>query len=198
MGETPASFASSDSVSPSPLAVSLLEQLGPFSLIEQIIHDWFDLIHSISPLFHRGVFLKRLANSRTDNDPVFSVLVVSLCATTVTTVRRKSSTAYGVITVQKCLDVFDHFESLVGRQKYTLEWCQTRYNMACALCAERGVDDMDGCRFFADAIVGVKYLVYYEMPSMPILSQQLLKRLYWLLFDGLWYVYFFNLKSSSN
>jgi hypothetical protein len=48
------------------------------------------------------------------------------------------------------------------------------------------MDDATSFAFMAEAVAGVKYLVYYELENMSFLSQQLLMRLYWLLFAAQW------------
>lgn len=168
----------------SPSAPStFFDQLGPVTVIEQIVHDWFELVHSVCPILHRTSFMKRLTNGEVAHEPGFLALVASLCAATIASLRRKSSTYYGIITVQRCLQVVEQVG--IGR-KFSLEWCQTKYNLAVALSSEAGMDDANSFGFMAEAIAGVKYLVYYELENMTFLSQQLLKRLYWLIFAAQW------------
>jgi hypothetical protein len=164
----------------------ILEQLGPFSLIKQIIDDWFELIHSVAPILHRGQFLGRLESGATLRDLEFCGLVVSVCAATVVSLKRRSYAQYGSVTLERCLKVVKDNRLLEGKDTFTLEWCQAKYNFCSATAAERGVDDPSGIRFMSEAATGVKYLIYYEISEMPILSQQLLKRLYWMLFAALW------------
>jgi hypothetical protein len=175
--------ASIESISPIP---SSLGHLGPSAIIEQIVHDWFELIHSVCPILHRASFLKRLTDGDAAYDPGFSALVASVCAAAIASLKRKSSTYYGIITVQRCLGVIEQIERDRPKQKFSLEWCQTKYNLAVALSSEAGMDSADSFGFMAEAVAGVKYLVYYELENMTFLSQQLLKRLYWLLFAAQW------------
>lgn len=86
---------------------------------------------------------------------------------------------------------------LESKAIFTLEWCQAKYNFGCALGAEMGLDNQMGFRFMSDAVMGIKYLVYYELPQMSLVDQQLLKRLYWLVFVGLWFVKLMLLTSIS-
>ena len=165
---------------------SSIDQLGPSTIIAQIVHDWFELVHSVCPILHRASFLKRLTDGDVAHDSGFSALVTSVCAAAIASLRRKSATYYGIITVKRCLRVIEQIGLSKANRKFSLEWCQTKYNLAIALSSEAGMDDADSFRFMAEAVAGVKYLVYYELENMTFLSQQLLKRLYWLLFAAQW------------
>jgi hypothetical protein len=170
----------------SPTTSSSFDQLGPSAIIEQIIHDWFELVHSVCPILHRASFLKRLTDGDVARDSGFSALVTSVCAAAIGSLKRKSATYYGIITVQRCLRIIEQIGFGRVNQKFSLEWCQTKYNLAVAISSEVGMDDADSFRFMGEAVTGVKYLVYYELENMTFLSQQLLKRLYWLLFAAQW------------
>ena len=93
---------------------------------------------------------------------------------------------YGSVTTERCIAIIKRNGLLEKNQKFTLEWCQAKYNLATTILAERGMDNADGFRSMSDAVMGVKYLIYYELPGLPFVSQQLLKRLYWLIFAALW------------
>jgi hypothetical protein len=172
------------SASPASSSGNLLELLAPIPVIRLIIRDWFELIHSVCPALHRTDFLRRLQDS--SSDAAFSAVVVSVCAATVASLKRKSSTDYETVTVDKCLMVIDRSGIWGARRPLTLERCQTMYNLAVAVWAEHGTDDADAFRFLAEALAGVKYLINYELANMPFASQQLLKRLHWLLFFATW------------
>lgn len=174
------------STSPSEPVGNALEQLGPSSLIRQIIDDWFELIHSVAPILHRGQFLGRLENGDATRDLEFCGLVVSICAATTVSLKRRSSAQYGSITFERCLEIVKENKLLESKDNFSLEWCQAKYNLGCALGAEREIDDPSGFRFMSEAVMGVKYLLYYKLSTMSLVSQQLLKRLYWLIFAGLW------------
>lgn len=174
------------STSPSEPCSNILEQLGSSSLIRRIIEDWFELIHSVAPILHRGQFLKRLEDGDASRDLEFCALVISVCAATVVSLKRRSTAQYGSVTFERCLEVVRDNRLLVGSDGFTLEWCQANYNFGCAMGDNRGLDDSSAFRFLGEAVSGVKYLVYYKLATWPLLSQQLLKRLYWLLFAGLW------------
>ncbi|KFY27144.1 hypothetical protein V491_01011 [Pseudogymnoascus sp. VKM F-3775] len=131
---------SSNSVSPvtatAATVVYGIHRLAPLHVIEQIVHSWFDQIHSVAPFLHRRAFLTRLGSIEATQDGMFAALVVSLCAATIASLRRKSSQDHGTL-------------------------CFTT---------------------MSEAVIGIKYLIHYEMPNMTTVSQELLKRLYWLLF----------------
>ncbi|KAH8652645.1 hypothetical protein BGZ60DRAFT_533508 [Tricladium varicosporioides] len=171
--------------SPQTANTDVLGELGPPSLIRQIIDDWFSLIHSVAPLLHRGQFLSRLENGETAHDPEFCGLVISICAATVASLKRKSCTNYGEVTVEKCSEVISRNRLLEGKEKMTLEWCQAKYNLSTAIGSERGMDTSDPFRFIGEASLGVKYLLYHEVAGMELLRRELLKRLYWLIFAGI-------------
>ncbi len=152
-----------------------------------MIDDFFELIHCVAPLFHRGQFLRRLENGDTDHNLEFCALVISVCAATVTSLRRKACARYDFVTVERCCEVISRNRLLERKAKFTLEWAQANYNLGVARCSEIGMGDAMGFQYFGDSVMAVKYLIYYEMPNMSFISQQLLKRLYWLLFAGNWY-----------
>ena len=151
-----------------------------------MVHDWFDLIHSVCPIFHRGIFLGRLASGEANQDGIFAALVISVCAAVSASLKRKSTNDYGNITAQRCLDCIEQIELHTGRFPFSLESCQIKYHLSLALGTEKAMDDANSFRFLAESVAGVKYLVYYQMQDMDTVSQQLLKRLYWLLFVALW------------
>lgn len=171
--------------SPSEPPADILDQLGPPVLIRQIIDDWFELIHSVAPILYRSHFLKRLSNGDSRHDPEFCGLVISVCAATVVSLKRRSSSHYGAVTFDRCVEIISENRLLDSGQIFTLEWCQAKYNLGAARGGEKGLDDHPGFRFMSEAVMGVKYLIYYKLPNMTMLEQQLLKRLYWLIFAGL-------------
>jgi hypothetical protein len=77
-------------------------------------------------------------------------------------------------------------ESGAPRQQFTLEWCQMKYNLSVAFFSERGMDSPESFHLMFEAVAGVRYLIYYGRLQLPFPTQQLLKRLYWLLFAGQW------------
>lgn len=178
--------------SPTASKPDFLSHLGQPVVIQKIINDWFELIHSVAPLLCRAKFLKRLEAGDALVDREFCGLVISICAATVASLRRKSSTNYENVTVERCLEIIKENGLLEGERNFSLEWCQAKYNLASSLSAELGMDDLDGFRFMSEAVMGVKYLIYYKLPTADFCYQQLLKRLYWLIFAGLWQVQIHN------
>jgi hypothetical protein len=70
---------------------------------------------------------------------------------------------------------------------FTLDWCLAKYNLGATASSERGLENTASFRYLGEATMGVKYLIYHALPNMDFVSQQQLKRLYWLIFVGLWY-----------
>lgn len=172
----------------SPLSVTAcgVDRLGPPLIIRQIIDDWFSLVHSVCPIFHRAIFINRLESGEAAHDGIFAALVVSVCAATITSLKRKSSIDYGILTIERCFEVAEQIESQIGKQPYTLEWCQMKYHLGIAIAHAKSFDDADSFRQLAESANGVKYMTFYTMQNMSTVSQQLLKRLFWLLFVGFW------------
>jgi hypothetical protein len=140
----------------------------------------------VAPILHRASFLKRLANGDATQDYEFLDLVASICAATIASLRRKSSTYYDIVTVERCVEVIEQNREYQPNKAFTLEWCQTKYNMASALFSERGMDNPSSFLLLSEATAGVKFLLYHQLEHMTFMSQQLLKRLYWLIFAGQW------------
>jgi hypothetical protein len=166
--------------------VDILSQVGSPTVIQRIIEDWFEFVHSVAPILHYASFMRRLADDEARNDPEFVALVISVCAATVACLRKKYSVNYENVTAERCFEVVKQKRLLENPKTFTLEWCQASYHLGTALSSERGLDDVDGFRYFNQAVCGVKYLLHFQMPNMTFMSQQLLKRLYWLLFAGNW------------
>ncbi|CZR68907.1 uncharacterized protein PAC_18808 [Phialocephala subalpina] len=173
------------SESPSELSLNVLDQLGPSTLIRQIIDDWFQLIHSVAPILHRGHFLRRLSDGDASHDPEFCGLVISICAATVASLKRRSSSHYGAVALDRGVELINGNRLLETGQSFTLEWCQAKYNLGVACGAGRGLDNQSSFRYLSEAVMGVKYLIYYKLPNMSIWEQQLVRRLYWMIFAGL-------------
>jgi hypothetical protein len=180
-----ASFDSGASVSPATITVCGIHRLAPPHVVEQIVNSWFDLIHSVAPIFYRRSFLTMMKADEAAQDGTFAALVVSVCAATIASLRRKSSQDYGTLTPERCWEVIEEMNLHRYREPYTLEWCQMKYNIG---SSQYLIDDAQSFRNLSEATAGVKYLIHYEMSSMALVSQELLKRLYWLLFAAGWLV----------
>jgi hypothetical protein len=164
-----------------------IHRLAPLHVIEQIVHSWFEQIHSVAPFLHRRAFLTRLRSTEATQDGTFAALVVSLCAATIASLRRKSSQDYGtLVNPERCWEVIDEMNMhQMPRRHFTLEWCQMKYNLS---VSNHLINDAQCFTSMSEAVIGIKYLIHYEMPNMTSASQELLKRLYWLVFAAGWYV----------
>lgn len=140
----------------------------------------------MAPILHRASFLRRLAAGDATRDREFFNLVVSICAATVASLKRKSSTYCGTVTVERCLELAERNDANRPKNGLSLEFCQTKYNFAIALGSERGLDDPYSSLLMAEALAGVKFLIYHRLDQMDFVKQQLLKRLYWLIFAAEW------------
>lgn len=148
--------------------------------------DWFGWIHPVAPIFHRNHFMGKLANydaAAPDNQPGFLLLVASICAATVASLRKRRH-LYTAITIDGCLDLAERLGMWSPSNHITLEWCLAAYNFSCAMHHERGLDSPLSHRLFSEAASSVKYLIYQENSTHTFLEKQQLKRLYWLIFAG--------------
>jgi hypothetical protein len=59
-------------------------------------------------------------------------------------------------------------------------------SLCISFATENSLDDASNFKFLAESTAKVNYLIYYQMLDMDTVAQQLLKRLYWLLFVALW------------
>jgi len=175
------------------LTSSVEQTVAPFEIIEALVHEWFELFYSVCPMLHRATFLKRLTPSELENDRGYSALVTAICAATLANLRQRGRTVndqntFGGLTVESCLSFIEGLGFFNSRQATTLERCQTLYNVAIATQSVQGMDAEEPFQFFGATVIGLKWLIYYKLPTMPMMSQQLLKRLFWLMFAGQWYV----------
>lgn len=154
--------------------------------MKRILDDWFDLIHSVCPIHHRANFLKRLADDDASHDPEFAAVVIAVCAATVSSLPRKAAIEYPQVTVERCFDVIAQNGLLDNPRRISLAFCQAKYHLSASLASAQGADAAINFRLLGEAATGVKYLTFYELAEMPPIQQQLTKRLYWLVFCGLW------------
>ncbi|RSL93305.1 hypothetical protein CEP52_013348 [Fusarium oligoseptatum] len=153
------------------------------SVILTILTDWSRFVYPLAPLLHRKKFLKRFLQHEDERNPTFCALVLATCGMTVSTLRRRSFYHYRSVTVDKCIDIIER-ENLLWPISYTPEWCLSRYNVASALSALYGLDDMRVYRSIKEAMAGVQWLLFHEKGTESVHDQELMKRLYWLL--GMW------------
>lgn len=155
-----------------------------------MLNDWFDKVHPVAPILFRRRFLGRLAAGEADRDRTFCGLVASVCAAVAATLPREG---YGNVTVSRCLDFISENGLVAGgfsRVEYSVDWCVAMYNLgtAAGTISEAGSSDVKSYHALSEATAGVRYLMYYNMQGLDHVERQLLKRLFWLLFAGSWWV----------
>ncbi|KAH7401261.1 hypothetical protein BKA66DRAFT_436419 [Pyrenochaeta sp. MPI-SDFR-AT-0127] len=163
-----------------------LELIAPLAIIHQIINDWFDWIHPVAPILHRGLFFQRLAGLQQPSDgnnPSLLLLVVSVCAATVASLRRRRY-LYAAVTVDGCLELAERLKMWSPNSIITLERALSVYNFSCAVHHEHGIDSPLSHRLSGEASISVNFLFHQAIDSMSFMEQQILKRLYWLIFAG--------------
>lgn len=163
-----------------------LELIAPLDILHQIINDWFDWIHPVAPIFHRGLIFQRLAELQqpSDGDSSSSLLLVaSICAATVASLRRRRY-LYASVTVEGCLELADKLNLWSMHNNITLERALTVYNFSSAVHHEYGIDSPLSHRLSGEASISVKFLFHQAVDEMSFMEQQILKRLYWLVYAG--------------
>ncbi|KAK6227493.1 c6 zinc finger domain containing protein [Colletotrichum tabaci] len=161
-----------------------LASFAPDDLVRRMLDDWFEKVHALAPVLHRRRFMHRLTTGEANSDRTFCALVVSVCAATVATLRR---TDYGPVTVEGCLDFIEEHHLLdhgLRKPCYSLDWCIAMYNIGTSASSmnENGLGDMGSFHGMSEAAAGARYLAYYRMADLDMSEQQLLKRLFWLIF----------------
>ncbi|KAF3805678.1 hypothetical protein GCG54_00005040 [Colletotrichum gloeosporioides] len=161
-----------------------LALFAPEALVHRILHDWFEKVHSLAPVLHRRRFMHRLKAGEAASDRTFCALVVSVCAATVATLRRAD---YHPVTVEGCLDFIEDHHLLnhgIRKPAYSLDWCIAMYNIGTSASSmnENGLGDMGSFHGMSEAAAGARFLAYYRMADLDMSEQQLLKRLFWLIF----------------
>lgn len=134
--------------------------------------------------------MHRLKAGEAASDRTFCALVVSVCAATVATLRRAD---YHPVTVEGCLDFIEDHHLLdhgIRKPAYSLDWCIAMYNIGTSASSmnENGLGDMGSFHGMSEAAAGARFLAYYRMADLDMSEQQLLKRLFWLIFAAYWYV----------
>lgn len=159
---------------------------APTATLDRVLDLWFLHIHPVAPILHRRRFMQRLHRGDANTDRTFCGLVVSVCAATVATLPRARPDC-APVTVSYCVEFAERHEllqrqPLVALDAYSLDWCIAMYNFGNALASVAGIDDVRAYHLGSEAAAGVRYLAHYRMPDMGMPEQQLLKRLFWLLF----------------
>jgi hypothetical protein len=163
-----------------------IDHIAPQPVLQQIVDDWFGWIHPVAPIFHQSQMLHRIAQAQNANhvlDPSFLILVGSLCAAVVASLRRRRG-LYGAVTVDGSFDTAERLGLWDRNRRISLDWVLAMYNFSSATHHEHGFESLLSHRLSAEAAMGVKYLLCHDFDQMSLLDQQILKRLYWLIYAG--------------
>ncbi|OLN87894.1 hypothetical protein CCHL11_00160 [Colletotrichum chlorophyti] len=165
-----------------------LALFAPDGLVRRMLDDWFEKVHALAPVLHRRRFMHRLKAGEANTDRTFCALVISVCAATVATLRRAD---YSPVTVETCLDFIEEQHLLdhgLRKPSYSLDWCIAMYNIGTSASSmnEDGLGDMGSFHGMSEAAAGARFLAYYRMADLDMSEQQLLKRLFWLIFAAYW------------
>ncbi|KAF3034160.1 hypothetical protein E8E12_004928 [Didymella heteroderae] len=163
-----------------------LQTLASFEVLHQILSDWFGWIHPVAPILHQDRFMQRLATTQTspENTPgPFLLLVASICAATVASLRRRRH-LYPKLTVESCLAFAERLGVWGPSAAITVERSIAMYNFGSALHHEHGIDSPISHRLLTEAAMSAKFLIHQSIDAMPFMDAQLLKRLYWLIYAG--------------
>jgi hypothetical protein len=146
-----------------------------------ILGDWFDKIHAVAPILLRRRFLSRLNDGEASRSRTFCALVVSVCAATISTLPRGD---YGHLTVEKCIDFIEEHQLLqhsILRPSYSVDWCISMYNIGASIVTQN-TSDIRRYHALAEAAAGTRYLLLADERSASFVDQQILKRLFWLIY----------------
>lgn len=163
-----------------------LDLIARPEVLHRIIDDWLNWIHPVAPILHRGHFMRRMygdGDRERDSSASFVLLVASVCAATVASLRRRRE-LYGTVTVEGCLDVAEQLKLWSMASITTLDRALTIYNFSSAVHHEHGIDSSLNHRLYGEASTSVAYLLHQHFDQMTFMEQQILKRLYWLIYAG--------------
>lgn len=163
-----------------------LEQLAPLTTIRQIVRDWFEFVHPVAPILHHDEFLHLLDSPSESHTEEFVCLVISVCAATIATLRRRASEYASSITVDGCYQLICRSNQAARHYSVSLQTCQTKYNMAVSLGTVHGMDYSVSQLLLGEATSMVGYILHYHMQNLSLSNQEALKRLLWLCFAGQW------------
>lgn len=152
------------------------------SLVLKILTDWSGYVWPLAPLLHKKRFLRRVLQHEDERNPTFCALVLSTCAVTVTTLRRRCFLRYRHVTVDKCIGIIDRAQML-HPPVYSVDWCIACYNVASSLHALDGLAELRVYQAIKDAMAGVQWLLFCDeaRDARSLHDQEILKRLYWLM-----------------
>lgn len=142
-----------------------------------ILTDWSRHVYPLAPLQHKKTFLNRLLRRDDLTDPEFAAVVLSTCAVTVSTLRRRSFHNYPSVTVEACVEAIER-ERMLSPHGYSLGWSISNYNIACSIRAN-SVEDIHVYRHLKDAMAGVQWLVFHDKGTKTLHDEEITKRLYW-------------------
>ncbi|KAJ2897344.1 uncharacterized protein MKZ38_004767 [Zalerion maritima] len=163
----------------------------------RILDDWFHNAHPVAPTVHVSQFMQHVHDGRATRDQEFCSLVISFCASTVATLPRKARDRYPEVTVKKCYihgspflrpppGSWDKGErgsaSAEPRRDFTYEWCLAKYNFSTSTMASGGMDNALGMLLLNEAGVGVRHILSYSISMLSRVEQEMVKRLYSLIF----------------
>jgi hypothetical protein len=99
---------------------------------------------------------------------------------------------YGPLTPQRCVQFVDEHQLLYRRlagPDYTLDWCVAMYNIGASIGSydEAGISGTRCFHALSSAAAGVRFMLHDYIQD-NLVEQQLLKRLFWLLFASAQYV----------
>ncbi|KAM0324917.1 hypothetical protein ACHAQA_007883 [Verticillium albo-atrum] len=154
------------------------------AVVLTILTDWSRFVWPLASLLHKKRFLRRVLQHEDETNPIFRALVLSTCAVTVTTLRRRSAYKYRSVTVEKCVGLIDQDDMLRRpRDAYTPEWCLACYNVASSLHALDGLAELRVYQAIKDAMAGVQWLLFCDAAreTRSLHDQEMLKRLYWIM-----------------
>lgn len=163
-----------------------LIELAPPEITLQVVADWFGWIHPVAPILHQDRFMQRLRDSQSSPDSVstsFLLLVASICAATVASLRRRRH-LYTNVTVESCLDFAERLGVWSPDAAITVERSIAMYNFGSALHHEHGIDSPLSHRLITEAAMSVKFLIHQSIDTLSFLDAQIVKRLYWLVYAG--------------
>ncbi|KAL4783862.1 hypothetical protein BJX76DRAFT_243430 [Aspergillus varians] len=179
-----------DASSSSSARSSALPFFASEPVVSALLHSWFEKIHPVIPILHRRSLLARVERGEHLRNPSCCGLVLSICALTMAALPREQ---FGLMTVQGCLDYIDEKKLVTpgfARCAYSLDWCISMYNIAVAMIStsKSHATTIRVYHALCEAFAGVRYLTFFGMDQLDSVEQQLLIRLFWVLFGASWLV----------
>ncbi|KAJ8107194.1 hypothetical protein OPT61_g9033 [Boeremia exigua] len=162
-----------------------LGDFAPPEIIHQLIADWFGRIHPVAPILHQDRFMQQLRECLVSGNgtPSFLLLVASLCAATMASLRRRRH-LYGSVTVESCLDFAERLGLWSPSAEITVERSLAVYNFGSAVHHEHGIESPLAHRLVTETAMSVRFLMHQAIETMCFADAQILKRLYWLVYAG--------------